>query len=579
MTSPLNRPLLLFAGGFTAALALSACSTSDQSGHGHSDLNGFIQSFPDLVPGSTRDNVELIDEYQIVRNNEIWTCRVNQRDFAANGNVFNGIDAREDVGWPGSVIQGESLRSVWNPVTAPGGAGGIVISNINGSSLPSVPLQTVTHANVINAANAIIAQQPEQFPADFSFSVSKIRAQEDLQIALRANADWFGIWSADANFGLQDHEEYSSFLVRLQQKYYGLSFDRPDNPCEFFGEGVTPESLAPYVGVDNPMTYVSKVGYGSVFYFLVQAKGDSQEIEATINANFAGFGGGGDVEYFMDYQDVLINAYAYGGDANELLMAVLSGLDGLKDFAEHLTEAADITTGKPIEYTIRSVATDQAVYNGYALDYTYLDCVPESELCTPVQTSPQPNEEMDNGCRNENNRLRWRFRWTACDSAEEYQIKVRHDDLGLIHNATTTNLSSTYTHPDGEYFENQSHLSGWEWQVRAKTLGTWGQWTGNRSFNLEEVDSDCDTGVRLYRDHNYSGQMQFVNDPTIENLNVYEFNDILSSLKLDNVDHVVLYKHANFQGPFIVIDHDCPSLHTHEGHNWGDRVSSMKIFY
>ncbi len=40
-------------------------------------------------------------------------------------------------------------------------------------------------------------------------------------------------------------------------------------------------------------------------------------------------------------------------------------------------------------------------------------------------------------------------------------------------------------------FISDANLQGWLWKVRARTDGVWGEWTGERAFEVEPLGTDC----------------------------------------------------------------------------------------
>ena len=38
---------------------------------------------------------------------------------------------------------------------------------------------------------------------------------------------------------------------------------------------------------------------------------------------------------------------------------------------------------------------------------------------------------------------------------------------------------------------DDAHLDGWQWKVRARTNGVWGEWTAERAFVVEPLGTYC----------------------------------------------------------------------------------------
>jgi hypothetical protein len=81
-------------------------------------------------------------------------------------------------------------------------------------------------------------------------------------------------------------------------------------------------------------------------------------------------------------------------------------------------------------------------------------------------------------------------------------------------------------------------------------------------------------GVVLYEHDDYKGDYRYFNkdisDLDLDNIN---FNDVTSSIRLNNIKEVILYEDKDYGGASIVIKNNSRFL----PENWNDRVSSLKI--
>lgn len=562
---------------------LAACSP-DPVGDGGPDplISELLRSIPDPQPLDPIDLVEPAGEYREVRDGEIWVCRQFDVTTADSSDDFPLLDDNADVLWPGAALQGGSLwRATPDPITAPRGPGSVVITNITGSSLSSVSFEETTLSSVIGAANDLIAAQPESFPADLSISILQVRNREELQVALRANADFFGVFSARASLDLQQDERYSHFLVVLRQNFYSLVFQRPSEPHLFFADGVRLEDVAPHVGPDNPATYVSRVTYGRVYYLLIESIEESLDMESTLSANFFFGSVDGQGRYVTDMRGLKISAHAYGGDQAYVLDSIYSGLSGLNAFKEDLAGGNQIEYAKPVFSSVRSVATDQLIRNGYQVGYTYSECNPVGELCTPTLISPNPGAVLDNGCRNAANSVSWPFSWSGFGSCEleieEYELWVEHPDYGRLSAITAHDVTShTFRFP--EPFSGNL-LTGWTWKVRTRTYGVWGPWSQGRSFSVERVDSDCLTGVQLFTHPDFAQGSIFLEGDAPNLERIPGWDDEIDSINLHNLRGVRLYEDPDYQGASFYFDHSCPDVQLHRSHGFRkNRASSMKLY-
>jgi hypothetical protein len=126
------------------------------------------------------------------------------------------------------------------------------------------------------------------------------------------------------------------------------------------------------------------------------------------------------------------------------------------------------------------------------LGFFYIACSSKMENpvdinCTPSLLSPQSGEVMDNGCYNMNNGISWFFEWSECPDATKYRLYVKSSSA--ISAVIDKEISNTFY--SFSSVSNTPILTGWAWKVKAYVGGEWREWTEERTFNLEPVDTDC----------------------------------------------------------------------------------------
>ena len=113
-------------------------------------------------------------------------------------------------------------------------------------------------------------------------------------------------------------------------------------------------------------------------------------------------------------------------------------------------------------------------------------------VCVPALVTPLEGEALDNGCSNRENGILWEFHWSECMGAQAYHLYVaqRSAQNLVIDRAGLTSTSFTV-------LENQSIPEeirfGWFWQVQVQLNGIWSDWTPERTFEVEPVNTDCVT--------------------------------------------------------------------------------------
>ncbi|MGH7741152.1 MAG: hypothetical protein ACRENS_03935 [Candidatus Eiseniibacteriota bacterium] len=105
--------------------------------------------------------------------------------------------------------------------------------------------------------------------------------------------------------------------------------------------------------------------------------------------------------------------------------------------------------------------------------------------------TPLPAALMDNGCSGRNNPIHWEFDWTDCLESTAYHLHVQSAtaSVAIVDDSTLTTSSYVLNLPDS--YITSAYLLDWRWRARAFVNGEWGEWTAERSFDVEALDTDC----------------------------------------------------------------------------------------
>lgn len=491
--SPLPALLAVLSG------LLGSCNPgSSTPGPRPNPIDAFVVSMPALpvleprdddVPGEPFQS----DGFEVVQHRR--TVAIGEREYPI-------LMPRAEV-YPGADLQGSSLGDGFvDPITAPRAGGTIAISSHTGSHSTAY-LDEVGLGTVSDAINDIILAQPANFPANLQFSFHRVRSREELALALGASFDYAGVFDVAANFNLRSRRDNEAVFVELRQIFYSIHFERPSLPSAFYAPGTELVALQPHMGPDNPPTYVDQVDYGRVFYMLIQSTDEYEQMAATLEANLSlGIYGGGldaQFDYLTDFHDLDVQSYAYGGDAQATLSAILGGMGNWLTLKAELQTAAKLELALPLSFSVRSLSTDEIVQNAILADYSYEVATP---LARPVPEliAPASDASLDNGCGFVADGVNWNFRWTPTPNTDLYELEVRRGN-DLVHRDTTGLVSYEYRSSGAR------PRSGYRWRVRAHA--TWGQWmepTAWRAFTLEAPNTDClHTGATLFSHPDYAG--------------------------------------------------------------------------
>lgn len=88
----------------------------------------------------------------------------------------------------------------------------------------------------------------------------------------------------------------------------------------------------------------------------------------------------------------------------------------------------------------------------------------------------------------------WDFDWSDCVRASEYHLFVTGADAPLPVEDRSGIVQSSFRHLGCGGYILDEHRLNWRWRVRAKTEGVWGDWSGERTFGVEPVNTDPPLG-------------------------------------------------------------------------------------
>jgi thiol-activated cytolysin len=361
-----------------SASVIFSCSKDEEQAV---TFDSVIETGGDFAPvKNSEEEVEESQSSEII-GGEVWNCTTTTYSALASGGGNNGFplfNPNASVVYPGSLLQGNSLRQSTPNVIAVDRAGGTISYDlINGNLESFFSVGEVAKSSIQNAMNQIIASSPPDLPANFVFNYSQVQSEQAL--ALQLGIDYESAFTdISGDFGFSTNSSYNRILVELNQSFYTMSFDIPTSTAGLFASNVTPEDLSKYVQPGNPATYISDVTYGRIYYMLIESSSSYTEMETSISASFSGVANSANVDIsgnsLSSLDDLKIKVMAFGGEATTSLLTV--GETDLNNLVELLAESTTISTGVPISYVVRSVATNQIVSVQLATEYDVTNCEP-----------------------------------------------------------------------------------------------------------------------------------------------------------------------------------------------------------
>lgn len=343
------------------------------------------------TPQSSEELVEEKETNEVIEG-EVWNCTTKTYDALKGGGTgrdgFPLFNPNASVIYPGSLLQGKSLKKATPDVIAVERSGGTISYNLNNGNLASsFTVDKVAKSSIQDAMNNIIANSPQDLPANFSFNYSQVQSRQAL--ALSMGVDFENAFAdISADFDFSSEKEYNRILVELKQNFYTMSFDIPTSLKGLFADSVTPEDLAKYVQPGNPATYISDVSYGRIYYMLIESTSSYTEMNAAVDAEFQAVAGETDIDidasYISDLNEVKIKVMAFGGESESTIRTIGGNLSELVDL---LAESSTISSGLPLSYVVRSVNTNQIVGVQLATQYDVTECTPAPIGGEPIHTA------------------------------------------------------------------------------------------------------------------------------------------------------------------------------------------------
>ncbi len=372
-------------------LVMFACS-KDKNNGSNMTFDEVVQDGGDFSPAVQSEEKLGDSESNEVIEGEVWNCTTttyNAMEPGGGNKGFPLFNPNASVIYPGSLLQGKSLKKSTPDVIAVDRAGGTISYDlVNGNLSSSFSVDVVSKSAIQNAMNQIISNSPQTLPANFVFTYDQVQTEQAL--ALKLGIDFETAFTdISSDFSFSSGSSLNRILVELNQSFYTMSFDIPTSLKGLFSSSVTPDDLAKYVQAGNPATYISDVTYGRIYYMLVESSSSYTEMDAQINASFSAVVNSASADISANslskLKNLKIKVMAFGGEATTSLLTV--GETNLNNLVSLLAESTTISTGVPISYVVRSVNSNQIVSTQLATQYDVTNCEPAPPGGEPTFTA------------------------------------------------------------------------------------------------------------------------------------------------------------------------------------------------
>lgn len=365
---------------------LFSCTTEknyiiNDPGETYGPLDTVINSAGGFVAEEPVYDTTVLSSELTFQDSSWYICERKKVNITESPEEFPIFDPISEVIFPGNLLQGKYLdESPPRPIPLQRSAGTIVMTLVNGASSVSRHVDEVCLSSVMDAQNQIIEENPGHLPARFHISIEEVQSEQQLAFSIKAHfsSSFAKVRSA---LSFSNDQSYNRFMVKLNQSFYTMAYEMPDNTDLIFAPSVSTDNLAQYVYDGNPAAYVSSVTYGRMFYLLIESTESRQEMEASLTASFSGVfasgGGSADVKFVNELESVQIKAFALGGEQEAMFNAISADFDTMRDF---LAQGGKIETGVPISYVVRSCSDPSRIVNmNLTTEYEVVNCTTEED--------------------------------------------------------------------------------------------------------------------------------------------------------------------------------------------------------
>ena len=305
-----------------------------------------------------------------------------QCDHSSSAGDFAVLDPSPTILWPGSFIQGKSIRGKGGftaiPYIAKRQPGRISLQVASGEkSLGTAgeglwyeEVQEMRESEVNQAQSRLVRHWLESgAPASTSYSMQVVRSPEEAMIASGVDLDRSG-GKLKTFLSTGFDKKKTHVLVKLYHRFYALGYEDPEGGGKgAFKSTIEQGDLAPYTGAGNPICYVSSVSYGRAYYFLYESSESSYDLLDALSASFKSFLDERRVESYV-IKGVRVRMLEQGSSTNAGQGTEISPEKVFK-LLEEGAQPSSKDVGVPISFTLKHLYDGQPVRMSNSLNYSY----------------------------------------------------------------------------------------------------------------------------------------------------------------------------------------------------------------
>jgi hypothetical protein len=305
-----------------------------------------------------------------------------QCDRSSSAGDFAVLDPSPTILWPGSFIQGKSIRGKGGftaiPYIAKRQPGRISLQVTSGEKSVGTAgeglwyeeVQEMRESEVNQAQTKLIRHWQESgAPASTSYTMQIVHSPEEAMIASGVDLDKSGE-KLKTFLSTGFDKKKSHVLVKLYQRFYTFGYEDPEGGGKgAFKSTIEQSDLAPYTGAGNPICYVSSVSYGRAYYFLYESSESSYDLLDALSASFKSFLDERRVESYV-IKGVRVRMLEQGSSTNAGQGTEISPEKVFK-LLEEGAQPSSKDVGVPISFTLKHLYDGQPVRMFNSLSYSY----------------------------------------------------------------------------------------------------------------------------------------------------------------------------------------------------------------
>jgi thiol-activated cytolysin len=332
------------------------------------------------LPDTTLD-LEVLGDSEAensVIDDVVYSCRTQTYSMAQNPEKIVMFNPSANSLYAGALIQGK------NHAEGAGSIQGLPIAQRAAIKISIPELSTGDNYREIVPSQATVdAARGEMVgdavasdlatPSSISFKVDTYHSEQEWALSAGISGRYLG-FKASASGSASQSAATTTICAYYYEKMFTVVAEMPQTPGAIFSKEFTKELLQDQVdlgrmGPDNLPVYVANVVYGRIMMFTMTSTASASEMEATLNAAYSRFGGGGSVELSSRQENILQNSQmtlaSIGGPAEGSIATIQSG-----NWQDYFSVDAPLSTAVPISYTLVNLGdgslakvTEMTTYN------------------------------------------------------------------------------------------------------------------------------------------------------------------------------------------------------------------------